>query len=330
LKREDAYITILKYGRKHLHASLKVKDVKQYLKAAGYLKDKASNVVAQRGFNDSFVMVNGANADWDLDEADVRLSTDGYFKLLNYEMLNEAKRASWLSCGALAVAIVTLILTWHNRNESTVAEGSSSSVVTVTYSKPVKGFSIQALWVPSEIRNGYVLGPAIIKLTNEKSGASSTVTNNVFSIPLEKVAKDITKEQGQDGDSVLKVLNRSIPLGYSNPKISEEPYNFGTDQEPFFFYDINFDGRKDFILVEMFNGQRGGHTYKAYALSDSQNIEVLEDGYLQITNKEPFNLLDFSTTVDRKNKRIVINYSSGAKDSEQVVYNITSEGFRKD
>lgn len=203
-------------------------------------------------------------------------------------------------------------------------------VVELKYNKPVHGLSVRVLWMPKEFRNQHVLGPAIIELTNLEHGTSSTVVNNHFGIKADRLEGSIDKVQAEEeGGHVVNILKKDIGLQYADPKIAEEEYNFGTDEEPFFFYDINFDGRDDFILVEMYNAQRGGHSYKAYDLADSQDIWVLEDDYLQITNKEPYRLLDYSTTVDRQKKTIAIHVSAGAVYSYQDIYAITTDGFTK-
>lgn len=207
---------------------------------------------------------------------------------------------------------------------------AEQDVVELKYNKPVQGFSVRVLWMPKEFRNEHVLGPAIIELTNLEHGTSSTVVNNHFGIKADRLEGFIEKVQDvAEGGHILNILKKNIGLQYTNPKIAEEEYKFGTDEEPFFFYDINFDGRDDFILVEKYNAQRGGPSYKAYNLADSQDIWVLEDDYLQITNKEPYRFLDYSTTVDRQKKTIAILTSAGAIDSYQDIYAITSDGFTK-
>lgn len=205
------------------------------------------------------------------------------------------------------------------------------NVVTVAYKGMVNGLKIEAIWKPNEARNEHVLGPAIIELTNVEHGTSSTVVTNHFSIKLERLEGFIAKVPTEDGNGhALKILDKKISLEYTNPKIAEEEHDFGTDEEPFFFYDINFDGRDDFIVVEMYNAQRHRHAYKAYELDDNQKIWVLENDYLQITNKEPYRFLDSLTTVDKEKKTITIHFSGGALYSYQDIYTITPDGYTKE
>jgi len=196
----------------------------------------------------------------------------------------------------------------------------SDNLVILKYNE-INGLNVDVIWRPNELRNGYAIGAAIIRLTNTKYGTSSTVVSNNFGILQNRLDRFIKWKENENGENKIQsITSKDISLHYKNPKIPEEGFNFGTEEEPFFFYDIDFDGKDDLLVSEMYAGQRFYPTFKAYKLCDSQNICVIEDQYNQITYKEPYILLDGLSAVSRKNKTIEINYSSGAADSTSEVY----------
>ena len=139
----------------------------------------------------------------------------------------------------------------------------------------------------------------------------------------EKAAKFIEwkKEENEDAE-VKMILNKIVNLDYTNPEIPEKGYRFGTLEEPFFFYDLNFDGKKEFLVGEVEAGQRWEPTFKAYELDDSDYFVLVEPALQQITYEEPYVLLDGLSTVDAESKIINIHYSAGAEFSEDHVYEL--------
>lgn len=205
----------------------------------------------------------------------------------------------------------------------------STGTVHVQYSGEIQGLKVEVLWIPNESAHGFVKGPAIMMFTDEKNGSRSTVVNNSFGLKNERIEELGIEWADEPYFDVKSLRNTELVLDYSNPDIKEGAYEFGTDEEAFFFYDINFDGRQDLLLVEAGAGQRGHSSYKAYEFLKDRDFRLLKDTLYQITNKKPFVDLDEATTVDKDRKTISIHTSAGAADSFNEIYTITADGFTK-
>ena len=199
--------------------------------------------------------------------------------------------------------------------------------VHISYSNKVNGYKVEALWSPTEIEfeTGtlyFAKGPATIKLIHEDGGII-TVVNNYFTLRGERVAG--LGIEYKDG-TPISIKKQELTLHYSDPQIPEEELALHGHDEPFFFYDVTFDGKKELILVEYKEGQRHRDAYKAYEI-DSYNGELIPSLY-QITHREPFIGLDSGTSIDSENKTITHDISNGAWDSYQVIYTLNPDESR--
>ena len=152
----------------------------------------------------------------------------------------------------------------------------NKQTITLNYNNSINGLKIEVLWKPRVLMNGFVIGPAIIELTDEEHGGSSTVVSNSFSMEKNQVSEFI--EWKEDG-KVLEILRMNVELDYTYPEISTGQHEFGTTSEPFFFYDLNFDGKKELLISEMFTGQRWRTSFKAYELNGVEGHSVLENNF---------------------------------------------------
>ena len=203
-----------------------------------------------------------------------------------------------------------------------LAKPIDENIVILKYNKAINGLKVEALWIPKVLRNGYARGPAIIKLTDEDHGVSSTVVSNNFTMTEDSVEKFIEWKRIHNEDTtVQRILIEVVNLDYKNPKIPEGECRLGVTDVPFFFYDLNFDEKKELLVGEVETGQRWRTTFKAYELDDSEHF-VLKDPYFQITYEEPYISLDELSTVNKENRTIKIHYSAGAADSFSEVYKL--------
>jgi hypothetical protein len=74
---------------------------------------------------------------------------------------------------------------------------------------------------------------------------------------------------------------------------------------PFFFADVNFDGKDELLITHPRAGQKWEHAFTVHPCEE-------EDPFYSPFKKAPFNELDESSEIDKKNKRILTEYSGGA------------------
>lgn len=185
------------------------------------------------------------------------------------------------------------------KNESTKlpkTEKTDDGLVKIKYNKKINGYNVSVIWKPKQLRLGSIVGPATIEFSNEEN--EFTITNNYFFLPPDKV--DLKFEE----NNVIEVNSKEININYEEPNL--ENSNFENINIPFVFIDLDFDGNKELILAKANQGQRFVHAYEAYSFAYGE----LESDLYQITDKEPFNKIDAFTTLDSKNKELII-YSSG-------------------
>ena len=204
------------------------------------------------------------------------------------------------------------------------AEQSSS--ITVFYPDPIHGFIVEVQWTPIEFRQGYVVGPAELKLTHAEYQTTANLVNEHFFIDEARLGDAIQAVYDpQQGYSVPAVVHKQVTLSYLWPAIAQEEYFFGTDDEPFFFFDIDFDGQQEFISTAFRAGQRHRNVFWVCKLSDDMQKTVLVDAAQQLTHHEPFRSLDSGSFVDSEGKRIILRFSSGAFLSSDEVFEFGSE-----
>lgn len=114
--RKDIYIEAIEYGKRQLSSKTmtRVKDLRDYLEEKGY--DVSESIFISNLFLDIFGSQNMRNNHYSTDPG--YLNADVYFKLLDYEELQHARKSSqeakviaiWAICisGVLALASVIL------------------------------------------------------------------------------------------------------------------------------------------------------------------------------------------------------------------------------
>jgi len=233
----------------------------------------------------------------------------------------------WVVCCLLAITGTSFKFT-----EAAVRteQNNNDNIINLKYNNIINGMKVEVTWRPNNSQNGYVIGPAIIQFTNIKYGTSSTIVNNYFGIKEERVGRllKIKKKKNAEGKfvgeyTIQSITNETIKLDYNKPILRDDKFTFmEATGEPFLFYDLDFDNKEELMVCEMFNGQRWHSTFKAYSLSEHQDIEVIGDSLYQITYDEPYISLDGLSTVNRKDKTLSIFMSGGASSSKSKIYKL--------
>ncbi|MBB5188313.1 hypothetical protein HNQ57_002592 [Zhongshania antarctica] len=109
--KHDVYIEILRYGRSKIGKPITFQEIKSHLENKGYDFDKFS---AEQFFSKLFVdrgLPRGNNPGELREEGEFFLEHEGYFNLLEYEELVEARRsathATWFAAIAIVISIVS-------------------------------------------------------------------------------------------------------------------------------------------------------------------------------------------------------------------------------
>lgn len=209
-----------------------------------------------------------------------------------------------------SLLLIVVILAIFSGKIMAQSNSLKDKTVHISFSNSVEGYRVNAIWKPEKLRYNHVIGPAIIEFNNEEYGTSFSIANGHFSI-----LKDLLPFTYEDYE--IKAINRKdIVLSYpQNLQFNKD--DFGTTQVPFFFMDVDFDGKKELLISEVDNGQRGVATFKVYKLDMGEPNDLYG-----IAESVPLTLLDEMSEMDRNKKNITIHYSSGACGSWEEVYQL--------
>ncbi|MEL4456709.1 hypothetical protein [Lutimonas vermicola] len=180
--------------------------------------------------------------------------------------------------------------------------------VTITYKGLIDNFSIRILWIPrEEAPLGHISGPGIMEFTDLARSTRFTIKSMDLAISMDRIGID-SEEQRQSP------LDKSFELQFDWTS-NKDGLN-GNITEPFFFYDVDFDGKVELVVTQYSYGVQNSNTYKAYKLNES----TLENDSKQITNEEPFSLLNDFTEFNKVNKSISIGSFFGGGNTQTSIY----------
>lgn len=193
----------------------------------------------------------------------------------------------------------------------------------VKYKKPVNGYKVDAIWFPigeSIWGLGNLLtGPAILRFHDGSRGF--TILHEQF-FPSASIASKAE-------DKGIMPTERSIILDYEDTKDGEKyPYHdIFKGYAPFFFIDVNFDGKKDLVLNYRNQGQRHTNMYRAY-LRDGDYFDT--DLLYRQTEKMPFREFDDLTEFDSTTKQIILHSHGGAFSWTKEYYEKNKNQYARD
>lgn len=191
--------------------------------------------------------------------------------------------------------------------------------VLITYNSVIEGYRITVKFTPKVVYyEDHIIGRGTIYFHYIKNNQKFKIYNPMMGFPTGVLTIKLSKNKRW----IERLNKRDINLKYnfkdrtlSKPKFG----NFGATDVPFFFYDLNLDGKKEGILPQLNSGQRGIAIFKPYEVINGKFYR-LKNSFLR---KKPFSVLDEMTTIDRKKKQIIMHCSGGYKDSYDVVYEIS-------
>lgn len=192
-------------------------------------------------------------------------------------------------------------------NESSTTEVEATPNIklgNVLLNKKVNGYDVDISWEPNLKKGDNVIGPAVLEF--KKDNTTFKITNDHFGLP----GKLIVADYDADNYTIDQLKTKKVNLDYQDYQLEDN--KLGESKMPFFFLDLDFDGKKELLLAKIGQGQRYRTTLEAYAV----NV----DGFNQISNNPPYKSLDAQTEVNYENKELSLFLSGGACGSEFYVY----------
>ena len=180
---------------------------------------------------------------------------------------------------------------------------NSNGVYHFIYRNPINGYKVKGV-LYNPYANNEILGTAILEF--EKDHSHHIVAHPFFSIEREEIGGIRESLKKENSKAFFTVSDKYIGF-YLDYKIAKSDTSFLRTSVPFFFKDVNFDGKDELVLRLPMMGQRRYDSYRVYSLESD-----LDDDLMQITKEEPYKSFDETTSFDVKKKEIVIHRSGGA------------------
>ena len=207
--------------------------------------------------------------------------------------------------------LITSLYAYPNRIE--VKHISPSKYITFKFLKPISGYKVVIFWHPTkQTKTEKVVGPATMELTD-------IISKKKYVVNYQSLAMD-----GYINN--LKLKNNLV----TDFTIADYTISYDSiDDKPFYFFDINFDGKKELIISE----------YGLNKVDESKKNKIFEiaDGQLtDISGYEPFNgMVNFyidkdeigfhDGSIDVKNKEIIATDQLGCCQSVDHIFGINKE-----
>lgn len=178
-----------------------------------------------------------------------------------------------------------------NSNEQPMEQ--NQVCVKLVYDKPIEGYEVTADWQPFEVK-GCETGYITINFRDISTGKEFQYINR------EKFSSYhtdlITSAEGFDGYKDGDVYHIEY-VTKPNP-FEESPIDYYL---PFQFYDVDFDGEKELLINDYYQGQQGNN-YEVFEIADSG---------LVAKKHAPFNSVDNMMTFDSQSRIITFYTHSG-------------------
>jgi hypothetical protein len=174
--------------------------------------------------------------------------------------------------------------------------------VKLVYDKPIEGYEVTADWQPFEVKDcetGYIT----INFRDISTGKEFQYVNrekfSSYHTDLITSAEDF--DCYKDGEVYhIEYVTKPSPF-------EESPIDYYL---PFQFYDIDFDGEKELLINDYYQGQQGNY-YDVFEITDAG---------LQAKSYPPFNGVDNMMKLDSQNKIITFYTHDGSYYSCSLYY----------
>ncbi len=175
-------------------------------------------------------------------------------------------------------------------------------------------YNVNIVWMPRDGEGPRLVGPAIITFSKD-SGYVFSVTADNFHLPFDELKKSGILKTDDNEQAVKVDLSKVYSFEYSSDSFNKLSLINNThkyeasgsrEQVPFFFEDVDFDGKDELVIVDFNAGQRWYNEYTVY----KSNYKY--GNMYNLVTTEPFSIIDQLSTFNKKNRTIDVFSSGGA------------------
>lgn len=190
-------------------------------------------------------------------------------------------------------------------------------------------YIVNVLWMPDDGLVPRLVGPAIISFTKD-GGYSFPILADAFHLPFDLLTKlGILKfdEDSSDGHTAAVDLTKVYSVKYDSlgeVGLFDNSHHYDESRlgtTPFFFEDIDFDGKDELVVVNFKAGQRWVDSYTIYQ-------PTYKNGYMyNLATTSPFSSLDQKATFNKEKRTIDVFSSGGACGSTNEKFQLVDGKF---
>lgn len=179
----------------------------------------------------------------------------------------------------------------------------------IKYNQPINGYDVYITWeARSEMGWYFPYGnQALLTFVNDTS--YFFVLNESFYI--NNFDEIMTRTYGAIGETCGFYPDLQQLIFYMDYNKNPNPKDSLDYDAPFFFSDIDFDGKQELVITSSKTGQRGTNEYKIYKYESYS--------YWQMT-KRPYTLFDGFTRFDYEHKKVIFESHGGADFYYEDIY----------
>ena len=190
----------------------------------------------------------------------------------------------------------------------------------IKYKQPVNGFMVSVTWYTlNSIYCSDYYGFATIKFMDENHN-TFYVSNEAFHIEeFYNIMNEFYSSSIYlpDKSTITNIKTKVFLLDYATNPHPQDSLDY---QAPFFFSDVDFDGRQELVVTLYQTGQRFVNEYKVYKFG-------YHYGYIGEVKEKPYTLFDDFTSFDYENKKVSIYHSAGVMYSYEDIYQYSDSSY---
>jgi hypothetical protein len=193
--------------------------------------------------------------------------------------------------------------------------------VKIKFKNLIRGYRVSVTWHPIGSYHG-VHGPAQITFRNPKNNQKHIYCTSYFSLPEEVLPKSFFKQGKYEFNHMASDTSLTFSYPIMEESIAEKRQV--PSKMPFYFLDVNFDGKDELIIAEAGFAQRSGTNYTAYNFECDYNyfnddVPMKIDYHMPL--RERYGEFDYTAEFDRKRKTMTVHCSSSLFDGNvDIVY----------